>query len=196
MAGYGPHQPSGNFALNIERMVAAAKGDIDLVLRRTALDVFRRVIQKSPVGNPELWAANKGAMQAREAFTNARADAGKKTPTRRTLEKKFPLIEGVGYVGGRFKSNWQVSINTIPTGEIANNDKGATALAQVKAVTSVFGAGMVISLVNNLEYANRLEFGHSNQAPNGMIRTTIAEFPAVVRAASSPGAGSADPPQT
>lgn len=196
MAGYGPHQPSGNFALNIERMVAAAKGDIDLVLRRTALDVFRRVIQKSPVGNPELWAANKGAMQAREAFTSARADAGKKTPTRRTLEKKFPLIEGVGYVGGRFKSNWQVSINTVPTGEIATNDKGATALAQVKSETSVFGAGMVITLVNNLEYANRLEFGHSNQAPNGMVRTTIAEFPAVVRAASSQGVGSGDQSRT
>lgn len=183
MAGQGPFQPAGSFALNIERAVEQAKGDIDLVLRRVALDMFGRVIQKSPVGNPELWASNREVMKARE---NARAEAavnGKKISIT-TLKKKFPLIDGKGYVGGRFKSNWQVAIGSIPDGEIATNDKGATAMARVSAAALEFRAGQIIYLVNNLAYAQPLEYGWSNQAPYGMVRTTVTEFPAVVRKAT------------
>jgi hypothetical protein len=38
-----------NFTLDIQRFVDKAKGNIDLVVRRVSLDVFRRVILKSPV---------------------------------------------------------------------------------------------------------------------------------------------------
>lgn len=180
MAGQGPNQPPGSFALNIERAVEKAKGDIDLVLRRTVLEVFSRVIQKSPVGNPELWAANSEVMNQRAAFTATRAALGKST-SRSTLTKKFPLVEGKGYVGGRFKSNWQVAIGSVPGGTIETNDKGASALAQVQSESLAFGAGKIVYLVNNLSYSKRLEWGYSNQAPYGMVRTTVAEFPGIVR---------------
>jgi hypothetical protein len=39
----------GNFQLDIQRFVDKAKGNVDLVVRKVALDVFRRVILKSPV---------------------------------------------------------------------------------------------------------------------------------------------------
>ena len=38
-------------------------------------------------------------------------------------------------------------------------------------------------LVNNLPYAVPLEYGHSSQAPAGMVRVTIAEFQQIVEAA-------------
>jgi hypothetical protein len=39
----------GNFTLDIQRFVDKAKGNIDLVVRKIALDMFSRVIMKSPV---------------------------------------------------------------------------------------------------------------------------------------------------
>lgn len=39
----------GNFTLDIQRFVDKAQGNIDLVVRKVALDMFRRVIMKSPV---------------------------------------------------------------------------------------------------------------------------------------------------
>lgn len=45
----------GTFALDIKRFADKANGNMDLVVRKVALDLFRRVIQKSPVGNPDLW---------------------------------------------------------------------------------------------------------------------------------------------
>lgn len=40
---------SGSFELDIARFVAKAKGNIDLVIRKVSLDIFSRVIMKTPV---------------------------------------------------------------------------------------------------------------------------------------------------
>jgi len=39
----------GQFELDIARFVEKAKGNVDLVVRRVSLDIFRRVVMKSPV---------------------------------------------------------------------------------------------------------------------------------------------------
>lgn len=39
----------GSFTLDIQRFVDKAKGNINLVVRKVALDLFSRVIEKSPV---------------------------------------------------------------------------------------------------------------------------------------------------
>lgn len=171
------------FELDIARFVAAAKGDLTLVARRVALDMFKRVINKSPVGNPEIWAANSATLSARAAAIDEAAAKGKKV-SQRTLEKKFPLITGKGYVGGRFKSSWVVGINSIPTEDPGTIDKNA-ALARVQAAVPLMKLGDQITLVSNLTYANRLEFGHSSQAPSGMVRLTAMEFGAVTKAAEA-----------
>ncbi|MNT90915.1 hypothetical protein D3C72_2319290 [compost metagenome] len=48
---------------------------------------------------------------------------------------------------------------------------------------SDFTVGQMAYLINNLPYAIPLEFGHSNQAPNGMVRVTIARFQQIVEQA-------------
>lgn len=127
-----------NFALDVQRFVDKAKGDIDLVVRKVALDMFRRVIMKSPVDT------------------------------------------------GRFKGNWLVAIGSIPDGTIEINDKsGAATISRVTAAALELRAGQIIYLINNLEYATALEYGHSKQAPAGMVRTTVQEFSAVVNKAAS-----------
>lgn len=126
------------FELQIAKFVAKANGNIDLVVRKIALDVFTRVIVKSPV------------------------------------------------LTGRFKGNWQVAIESIPEGTLALDDKEGTAtIAKVTAEVLGLKGGQIIYLVNNLEYARPLEWGHSKQAPGGMVRVTIEEFNAVVNQAAS-----------
>jgi hypothetical protein len=55
--------------------------------------------------------------------------------------------------------------------------------AQAKLVRGS-GAGHTIYIVNNLPYANALENGHSKQAPSGMVKVTLQEFPGIVSAAA------------
>ena len=125
---------SGSFEIDIARFVEKAKGNVDLVVRKISLDIFRRVIMKSPVDT------------------------------------------------GRFKGNWQVAIGSIPAGTLEINDKSGTAtVAKVTAATLGLHAGQVIYLVNNLAYARALEYGHSKQAPNGMVRVSIEEVQGILR---------------
>lgn len=137
---------SATFELQIQKFVDKAKGNADLVVRKIALDMFKRVIIKSPVDT------------------------------------------------GRFKSNWQVAINAIPGGTLgaSGKDKAGNAtydsdgsLARVSAIALTSKAGDVIWLVNNVSYANRLEYGWSEQAPKGMVRLSIQEFNSVVSKAAN-----------
>jgi hypothetical protein len=56
-----------NFTLDIQRFVAKAKGNIDLVVRKVSLDLFRRVIMKSPVDTGRFrgnWQVSIGSIPA------------------------------------------------------------------------------------------------------------------------------------
>jgi len=82
---------------------------------------------------------------------------------------------------GRFRGNWQVSIGNVPSGTVEIDDKsGSATISKAQAKALSLTAGQVIYLVNNLPYSHKLEYGHSNQAPNGMVRTTVQEFSGVV----------------
>ena len=43
------------FALDISRFAERAKDKMNLVVRKVAIDLFSRVILRTPVGNPSLW---------------------------------------------------------------------------------------------------------------------------------------------
>ena len=45
---------------------------------------------------------------------------------------------------------------------------------------SDFTPGQMAYIINNLPYAIPLEFGHSTQAPGGMVRVTVARFQRIV----------------
>lgn len=94
-----------------------------------------------------------------------------------TLMKKSPVNEGV------FRGNWNVGINIKDTSidEYAgsNNNKYALDSYKFNEGASRIGAvkaGDTINISNALPYAMRLEYGYSDQAPAGMVRTTIMEL--------------------
>lgn len=81
---------------------------------------------------------------------------------------------------GRARGNWiasadrpvLIALDAAKTEQQALADAGSVALKQP--------AGGVVFLANNLPYIQRLENGWSDQAPAGMVGTTLAEFPGVV----------------
>lgn len=86
-----------------------------------------------------------------------------------------------GYTGGRLRGNWQASINEPKAGTLKTTDKaGNKSVEQMsKIVQSAEGDG-ALWLVNNLPYAERVEYGWSTQAPSGMVRVTIAAFQSAI----------------
>lgn len=87
-----------------------------------------------------------------------------------------------GYVGGRFRGNWQLGVDTIPGGTLDRIDpSGDTTRAQIRAAIPDQAAGHVYYLVNNLPYGHALEFGnHSTQAPRGIVGRTVIEFQQII----------------
>lgn len=85
---------------------------------------------------------------------------------------------------GRFRGNWQFSIGTPASGSLDVNDpSGNETSARIVGDSILFKAGETAYIVNNLPYAIPLEYGHSDQAPGGMVRITLARFQAIVEEA-------------
>jgi hypothetical protein len=72
---------------------------------------------------------------------------------------------------GRAKGNWQCTIGTPANGENQLADSEGAMIAVVPNE-----AGSKVYLTNNLPYIQKLEYGHSTQAPSGMVRISIDRF--------------------
>jgi len=175
-----------DFTLDITKFVEKAKGNVDTVIRKVAADLLTRVVQRSPVGNPELWAANQTAAHYNIEVANyniaLRADPANLNRAGR-LKRGKKLKDGMqvnapaGYVGGRFRGSWVISIGSRPTTQTERIDpSGAATIAAGMTVLAQFTAGPSIFLLNNVPYAAAIEYGHSKQAPAGVVRVTLAEF--------------------
>lgn len=95
-----------------------------------------------------------------------------------------------GYVGGRFRANWQYGYGSMPSGDLPDIDP-RPANTNVSTLRILAGlkdkptAGLHY-IVNNLPYAKRLEEGWSTrQAPSGMVTLTAIEFQSMARDAAA-----------
>lgn len=80
-----------------------------------------------------------------------------------------------GYVGGRLRANWMPSLDAPDLTTIDIIDpSGAVPITALKTVLDGY-AGQDIYIMNNLPYAVPVEYGHSSQAPAGMVRISVAE---------------------
>lgn len=92
-----------------------------------------------------------------------------------------------GYVGGRLRANWNVSLvapDTTTTDAIDKTggstiDRGSAEIGQADGIKDIW-------MMNSLPYALPIEYGHSGvQAPAGMVRVSVAEFQAFVDQAAA-----------
>lgn len=74
----------------------------------------------------------------------------------------------------QFIESWNASLNEpdLSTGKASG--------AGLLPVVNKMKIGDVFYFTNNEDYALRLEFGWSDQAPNGMVRLAVAKFPFTV----------------
>lgn len=184
------------FMQAITAFVDKAKSNQAMVVRATGIRILAQLVQMSPVGNPELWEMNATAKAYNDAVLEhnetQRNDPGNLTPTGR-LKKRARVSDSMdikapaGYTGGRFRGNWQVGLDAAPQGETGQVDKsGGKTLAAGTLVIERFRVGMqAVYFTNNVPYAYPLEFGHSSQAPGGMVRITVADFQRHFQAAVS-----------
>lgn len=137
---------------------------VDSTVRKAVIEIGNRLVYRSPVGNPELWLVLlNGEYKDYLAYKDAPE----------------------GYVGGKFRANWQYGFGAVPSGEIDAVDKtGAVTAAKIRTSVMAGNAVGVHYIANNLPYAQRLEDGWSSQTPNGMVGLTELEFPEIFRRAS------------
>jgi hypothetical protein len=173
-----------SFSLDLAAFAEKAKGNIEVVVQKVAIDLLSAVVDRSPVGNPELWAANLAYQGKAKAaaddydfkvavrntvinltdsnFTKSgRLKAGVKYAKPLTKTERVQnfdvngLVTGKDYVGGRFRGNWQVTFNVAADGTLERIDpQGSAAKAQ--------GAGIIQQYVigtGTIWITNNLPYG-------------------------------------
>lgn len=193
MAG-SENQP---FLAVVQLFVDSSKQEMDEVVRRTGMKILGRLIEMSPVGQPDIWQVNQTASAyntaVREHNASLRDSPGNLTKSghlKRGLRvnDSMGIKKPEGYVGGRFKNNWYVGFDSQPTQYNDTPDaSGQGSNSRGLAVLEVFRVGQVSSIyfTNNLPYAQALENGHSGQAPGGMVGITALDAAQLFREAMS-----------
>lgn len=125
------------WSINIKHWADRTKGDMNAAVRAMSLEIFAKIIVRSPVDT------------------------------------------------GRFRGNWMIGVQVVPTGyQYEEYDPaGAKALGEGEKNLIAYALGDRISFRNNLPYSVALERGHSGQAPYGMVRVTLQEAGAISRRA-------------
>ena len=78
---------------------------------------------------------------------------------------------------GRFRMNWMAS-GGIPASGItdATDESGNTATGNATSFVLKAADWREFTLANNLPYVQRLEYGWSQQAPQGFVRVNVSRF--------------------
>ncbi len=185
------------FLAAIQLFVDSSKQEIDEVVRRTGIKILGRLVDVSPVGQPETWEVNQTASAyntaVREHNAALRDDPTNVTKSGRLkrglrVNDSMDIKKPDGYVGGRFKNNWYVGFDSQPTQSNDTPDaSGQGSNSRGLAVLEVFRVGQVSSIyfTNNLPYAQALENGHSGQAPGGMVGIAALDAAQLFREAMS-----------
>ena len=108
-------------------------------------------------------------------------EKAKKNPETVARQVSFKLFSAVIKASpvdtGRFRMNWQTAGAVTPSGVIdAVDQSGDKAVAEAADYVFKNSDWNEFTLTNNLPYAERLEYGWSNQAPQGFVRVNVARF--------------------
>lgn len=101
---------------------------------------------------------------------------------RETVEEVFSsIIEDTPIKTGALKGNWIASIGSPSSDKTGTLDRmGDITVSNMRKEIRDFKTGDTVYLVNTLEYAERIEYGYSGQAPYGMVRVNIVRFDTIL----------------
>ena len=146
------------FSLDLSGAIANIKKGAAKTVRGTTLGIVGRIILRTPVGNPDIWLYFDKSKGAYVDYISARG---------------IPR----GYVGGSLRGAWQATLNSPLVGPLQQHidANGSKTIAKANKVIKDMKIGDTFRLTNALPYARRVEFGWSSQAPQGMVRLSVAE---------------------
>lgn len=147
---------AGSFSLDLARFARKVEGRMDLVVRKVCLDVFSRVVLKTPVDTGRArgnWMTGIGGY-----VTDSPYQGGKRRKSKADRSKPH-------------RTNYGASTQA--------------SMVRIEATAVAARAGQVVYLTNSVPYILRLEEGSSTQAPAGMLTTTLREYPGIVENAAS-----------
>lgn len=148
---------SQTFTLQLKAFADKAKNNAVFVIRKTELDLGTDVVLTTPVGDRKLWKVNQG---------------------------KTGNLQPKGYVGGRLRANWNPSFGAPDTTTTeAIDPSGGSTIATLEAAVAQSDGTKDFYYTNSLPYAIRIEYGHSGQAPKGMVRIAVTNAQTYVDAA-------------
>lgn len=110
-----------------------------------------------------------------------RADAFCRQFTFNVAEK---LVTTTPVDTGYARASWSIGFNALPQFQFsgdATDNPGFVPPPDFGAIALQAKAGDTIFIVNNANYIQSLEYGHSQQAPNGMVRPVIAAADAIAK---------------
>lgn len=113
------------------------------------------------------------------AFVSGTQEKIDKTVKGATVTLAANVIVGTPKDTSAAQGNWQPSVGQPKTG-VLDRLGAEAAIADVKT-TVPDEAGSVVYISNNLPYIRKLEYGHSDQAPQGMVRVNAAQWPRIVK---------------
>ena len=140
-----------SFAEDIAKFAAKCNGNADLVVRKVVLDIGRSLVERTPVGNPDLW---QNPDNKPEGYVGGHARANWSHSVGAPVVQEFDAVD---------EKDWE-----------GHNVSRARIIASLGETRGV--AGQVHYIQNSLPYMQALEDGHSTQAPAGMVAITQTEF--------------------
>lgn len=158
--------------------------DVTQHVRVLAMAMLTEVVNRSPVGNPDLWKANTELRSQNTALADAydaNVDTRNATNTGKKKFKKLTQRErkenffvdakaaGKGYIGGTFRGSHIVSVGS-PDFTVSENvdPSGSDTINKGAMMIRASGNYPVIYIQTNSPYGEMLELGHSTQAPGGV----------------------------
>ena len=103
-----------------------------------------------------------------------------------TIKLFNSVIQDTPVDTGRARGNWQCSQSSPLSNKTDREDRsGQLSKNEVLEVVLASPPDSTVYLTNNLPYAQRLEFGYSGQAPEGMVRKNMARIQQILRETQS-----------
>lgn len=133
-----------DFSVRMNALAAKVEGGATRIQRQVANAIIQPLVMSTPVGNVVLWNA----------------------------ESRHSAPQG--YVGGRARGNWHVSVGGADQRVIETEDSGGSAtIAAANAAIDGSTPHESIYINNNLPYIVPLNQGHSKQAPIAFVETAV-----------------------
>lgn len=105
-------------------------------------------------------------------------EEGTKMVRAASLAALSEVVQNTPVDTGLARGNWQVELNSIPSGTVQT--AGSISISIGSTVINGYQTGSVF-IANNLPYIQRLNEGHSKQAPANFVNAAVSRATRVIR---------------